>query len=147
MAVYLNPDRLRIEIATRGGDPMLLAHVAGVSEATLSHAMHGRKVSTATLRALALAMVTLPVLRGTPDLIVSGEPTEASIAVISGTRDHHRDSAWRSAVRWRSRSQYTGSASWVQRNDDRAHWPPRRVSSVVDTSGFLAATVDGVPDS
>ena len=68
MRVRINGQRLRLELARRGLDQAALARLAGVSEATVSHASTGRTVNPTTLQRITVALVRVPMLAG-PDLI------------------------------------------------------------------------------
>jgi transcriptional regulator with XRE-family HTH domain len=69
----VNAAVLRREIACRGLEQREFADKAGISEATLSHCMGGRDISTATLRKLATAIATIPAIRGMSELVVVGK--------------------------------------------------------------------------
>ena len=60
---------LRRELALRGMNQTDLAHSAGVTEVTVSHAMAGRPVSYLTIRSLARALTTTPTLPGAENII------------------------------------------------------------------------------
>ena len=68
-AAKVNAERLRREMLLRGWDGIDLAYHAGVSPATVSHAINGLPVSSTTLRKLALALVEAPVIAGAEDLL------------------------------------------------------------------------------
>jgi transcriptional regulator with XRE-family HTH domain len=68
-AANVNVDRLRREMLLRGWDGVDLAFHAGVSPATVSHAINGRAVSPTTLRKLAKALVGAPVVAGAEELL------------------------------------------------------------------------------
>jgi hypothetical protein len=65
----IQTERLRFELARRGRDGCDLAAAAGPSAATVSAAMQGRRVSTATVRKVVLALSRAPVLPGIDDLV------------------------------------------------------------------------------
>jgi len=67
--MHLDVDGLRRELAIRGMSQAQLAAVAGVTEATVSHAMVGRQVDYRTLRKFARAITVTPVLPGTEGII------------------------------------------------------------------------------
>jgi transcriptional regulator with XRE-family HTH domain len=71
LAVKINPEQVRKALAVRGLDQKQLAALAGVTPQTISHAMHGRPVSATTLQSIAGALLRLPVLPGTEDLVAS----------------------------------------------------------------------------
>lgn len=68
-AIRVNADRLRREMAARGWDGVDLAYHAGVSPATISHAMQGHPVSSTTIRKLAAALVRQPAIAGVEGLL------------------------------------------------------------------------------
>lgn len=68
-ALKINADRLRREMAARGWNGVDLAHHAGVSPATLSHALNGHPVTTATLNRLARALSKAPLVEGVEELL------------------------------------------------------------------------------
>jgi transcriptional regulator with XRE-family HTH domain len=78
----VHAERLRFELARRGWDGCDLATAAGLSAATVSAAIQGRPLSTATVRKMVLALSRAPVLPGIDDL-VSQEPA-VSIAPPTG---------------------------------------------------------------
>jgi transcriptional regulator with XRE-family HTH domain len=65
----VHADRLRLELARRGWDGCDLATAAGLSCATVSAAIQGRRVSTTTLRKMVLALSRAPVLPGIDELV------------------------------------------------------------------------------
>jgi transcriptional regulator with XRE-family HTH domain len=68
-AARVNADRLRREMLLRGWDGVDLAYHAGVSPATVSHAINGLPVSSTTLRKLAQALVRATVVAGAEELL------------------------------------------------------------------------------
>jgi hypothetical protein len=64
--------RLRLELARRGWDGCDLATAAGLSSATVSAAIRGRLISTASLRKMVVALSRAPVLPGVDDLVNTG---------------------------------------------------------------------------
>ncbi len=68
-AIRINSSQLALEIARRGLHARDLACLASVSPATLSAALNGRAVSTATLRKIALALIKVSVIQGAEELI------------------------------------------------------------------------------
>ena len=68
-AARVNTDRLRRELAIRGWNGIDLAYFAQVSPATVSAAMQGRQVSSATLRKMALALSKAPAVAGVEDIL------------------------------------------------------------------------------
>jgi len=69
-------------MARRGLSGAELAALAGVTGATISHAVTGRKVSYLTLRALARALTLTPVMPGIDTLI---PPKTTNAAEVSST--------------------------------------------------------------
>jgi transcriptional regulator with XRE-family HTH domain len=65
----VHAERLRFELARRGWDGCDLATAAGLSAATVSAAIQGRHVSTATLRKMVFALSRAPVLPGIDELV------------------------------------------------------------------------------
>lgn len=86
MTARINSDRLRHEIAARGLDLQSFARLAGISAATLSHAVNGRPVTALTLRSIVSALLRSPRLEGADLLLalVDGgratPPTDSSAA-------------------------------------------------------------------
>jgi transcriptional regulator with XRE-family HTH domain len=82
----INADRLRHEIAARGLDLQSFARLAGISAATLSHAVNGRPVAASTLRSIVSAMLRSPRLEGADLLLARVDggratpPTDTSAA-------------------------------------------------------------------
>ena len=68
-AAKVNAERLRREMLLRGWDGVDLAYHAGVSPATVSHAIYGLPVSSTTLRKLAQALARAPVVTGADELL------------------------------------------------------------------------------
>lgn len=68
-AARVNVNRLQRELALRGWNGVDLAHHAGLSPATVSHAIQGHPVSTATIRKVAIALSNAPVVAGAADLL------------------------------------------------------------------------------
>jgi len=64
--------RLDRELALRGLSARELAAAAGLHESAISRARHGR-VQYATLRAIAIALMTFPILEGTELLVTQPE--------------------------------------------------------------------------
>jgi transcriptional regulator with XRE-family HTH domain len=65
----IDVEALRRELGRRGMTQAELATVAGVSQATVSHAMVGRNIAWTTLRKLAKALTMTPTMPGA-DLLV-----------------------------------------------------------------------------
>jgi hypothetical protein len=64
MTARINADRLRREIVARGRDMQNFARLAGISAATLSHAVNGRPVVAGTLRRITSALFARAPPRG-----------------------------------------------------------------------------------
>jgi len=83
MRVALDASALRREMARRGMTGAELAAIAGLSEATVSHAACGRKVNYITVRALARALTVTPPLPGIDSIIgkadTAGELTTPTV--------------------------------------------------------------------
>lgn len=69
MRIHLDTEALRRELARRGTTQAEFASIAGVSEATVSHAVTGRLVDYRTVRAFARALTVTPALPGTERII------------------------------------------------------------------------------
>lgn len=65
----LNVAELRRQLAMRGWNGVDLAYHAGVTPATVTTAMRGHAVSTATVRKLAIALARAKVIEGTERLL------------------------------------------------------------------------------
>jgi len=61
MAVQINPQRLRLELARRGWDQATFAKHAAVTENTVSNAMRGKPISQAVLQRMIVALANAPV--------------------------------------------------------------------------------------
>lgn len=74
MRTAIDADALRRELGRRGMTQAQLAAVAGLSEATVSHAMVGRRIAWTTIRKMARALTAIPTLPGADVLVpVKGE--------------------------------------------------------------------------
>jgi len=82
----VNAEVLRREIACRGLEQQEFARLAGISEATLSHCMGGRDISTATLRKLAAALAEIPSIRGMSDLVIVGSSSDSPVRASGRAR-------------------------------------------------------------
>lgn len=97
MRTRLNVEGLRRELARRGMTQAELAAVAGLAEATVSHALNGRLVEHGTIRALARALTVTPALAGADGIVggqdgsIAGQPVPA--AHRRGRNDGRRRSA------------------------------------------------------
>lgn len=72
----LDADRFRRELALRGITSGTVAEVAGVAPNTISRILAGQPISVATLRQVAKALHSLPVLPGVDELLGGGAPIE-----------------------------------------------------------------------
>ncbi len=68
-AAKVNAERLRREMLIRGWDGVDLAYHAGVSPATVSHAMQGHPVSSTTIRKLVAALLRQQPIAGADALL------------------------------------------------------------------------------
>jgi transcriptional regulator with XRE-family HTH domain len=75
--VCLEPAQIRHQLAVRGLCASDLAKLAGVSPPTVSQALRGRAVSPRTVRALVLALASVPELPGHEGLIAQRAPVDA----------------------------------------------------------------------
>lgn len=62
MSVPVDPARLRYELAVRGMEAIELAKMARLSPATVSAALGGKPISEASLRLIATALQSTPVV-------------------------------------------------------------------------------------
>ncbi len=69
MGVALSATQLRRELAKRGLSQAELANLAGVAPATVTHAVHGRPVTPATVARIARALLRVPVIDGVESLL------------------------------------------------------------------------------
>lgn len=69
MRVFINADRLRLELARRGWTATELSIASGVSGPTLSAVMSGRAVRPGTAKKIALALSQVPVVEGIDRLL------------------------------------------------------------------------------
>jgi predicted transcriptional regulator len=72
-SIYVRGDVLRRELVCRGVDQQAFARHAGISEATLSHAITGKPVNTRTVQRIVSGLHALPKMPGAADLVVAGE--------------------------------------------------------------------------
>ena len=68
-AAKVNRERLRREMLLRGWDGIDLAFHAGVSPATVSHAMQGHPVSSTTILKLVAALSRQELIAGADELL------------------------------------------------------------------------------
>ena len=73
MGIMISSLRLRLELARRGWAHNDLARAAGISPPTVSAAMAGRPVAPSTLRKIAGALVSAPVVEGI-DMLLRDQP-------------------------------------------------------------------------
>lgn len=78
MGHRINPAALRHQCAIHGLSFQELAHGAGLSAPTISHALSGRPVSTRTLRAIAAALDRTDLLPGINGLLAGPEDRRSS---------------------------------------------------------------------
>jgi transcriptional regulator with XRE-family HTH domain len=79
----VDSDGLRREMARKGLTGAELASLAGVTGATVSHALGGRRVSYLTIRALARALTLTPDMPMADVLFPTKTETAASTATVS----------------------------------------------------------------
>jgi transcriptional regulator with XRE-family HTH domain len=87
--VRLDPAKLDHELGRRGLTARRLAELSGIPEPTLSRARHGRPITERHLRALADALLTIPVLAGV-DLLISA-PTNGTADNATVEQTNRRD--------------------------------------------------------
>jgi len=80
----INVDRLRHEIAARGLDLQGFARLAGISAATLSHAVNARPVAASTLRSIVTALLRSPRLEGFDVLLALVDDPRATPSTSNG---------------------------------------------------------------
>ena len=71
LGIRVRTEVLRIELAARGWTSLDLAHAAGISPATVSAAIHGRRISARSLRRMAEALQRQPVVPVAADLALA----------------------------------------------------------------------------
>lgn len=69
MGVRISPARLDRELARRGWNATELAQASGCSPSTISGALRGRRVNNETLRKIANALLSAPVVPGVDSLL------------------------------------------------------------------------------
>jgi len=69
MGIRISPERLDRELARRGWNATELAKASGCSPSTISGALRGRRVNNETLRKIAEALLTAPVVPGVDSLL------------------------------------------------------------------------------
>jgi hypothetical protein len=70
MSVVIKPEILERQLALRGWGHADLARAARLSHATVSAACGGRRVSATTLRLIAAALASAPILSGVDALLL-----------------------------------------------------------------------------
>lgn len=100
MRAFLNADGLRRELALRGLTQAEIAAIAGLTEATVSHAMNGRRVEHRTIRALARALTVTPALPGAAGIVgaQNGSAATAVQATAAPGDGRHRQDAQLTAL-------------------------------------------------
>ena len=93
MNVALDSAGLRRALGLRGMTAAELALISGVSEATVSHAMTGRKVSHSTVRKLARGLTVTPTLPGADALIAGKTEATATSTIAAAPSEERRVSA------------------------------------------------------
>ena len=69
MRTTLDAPALQRELALRGMTGTDLARAAGLSRVTVSHALNGGQIETATLRKLARALTAAPPMAGASEIV------------------------------------------------------------------------------
>ncbi|MGH7882272.1 MAG: helix-turn-helix domain-containing protein [Candidatus Dormibacteraceae bacterium] len=80
-SVKVHVNQLRREMYLRGFSGSELARKAGVSQATVSHALNGRRILPAKLRALAAALIKVELIPGIDGFIAPDEEESATEGV------------------------------------------------------------------
>jgi transcriptional regulator with XRE-family HTH domain len=85
-ALRLDGGRFRREMARRGASARDVSRVSGVAPNTLTRCLNGAPISVGTLRAVATALYSMPVLQGVDELIATetrnaAVPTTAAFVV------------------------------------------------------------------
>lgn len=93
MRTFLDTEGLRREMCRRGLSGAELAALAGLTGATVSHAITGRRVSHVTLRALARALTLCPVMAGADTLIPEKHENAVRVSSTPTAMEVERDSA------------------------------------------------------
>jgi transcriptional regulator with XRE-family HTH domain len=75
MGARISPARIDRELARRGWSATDLARASGCSPSTISGARRGRQVTNETLRKIADALLSAPVVAGVDALLEPGEDT------------------------------------------------------------------------
>jgi transcriptional regulator with XRE-family HTH domain len=78
MGIHLDVVALRHELARRAITGAELAQAAGLSSATVSHALNGRPIAESTLRRLARALTTIPAVPGAEALLAAAPKAAAA---------------------------------------------------------------------
>ena len=91
--VALDADGLRREMARRGLTGAEFAAIAGVSPATVSHAMTGRLVDHGTVRKLARALTITPLMPGADAIVATKTETVSTSPIATASSEAQRVSA------------------------------------------------------
>jgi transcriptional regulator with XRE-family HTH domain len=86
MGARINPIRIDRELARRGWSATDLARASGCSPSTISGARRGRQVTNETLRKIADALLSAPVVPGVDFLL---EPEDGATVETSGNGKSH----------------------------------------------------------
>jgi hypothetical protein len=74
MSIVVEPGQLRLEMARRGMDQAVLARLAGCAPATITHAMHGCRLTEVTVARIAWALNKVQPIPGIDDLLTIEKP-------------------------------------------------------------------------
>ena len=83
----LDAARFRRELHIRGVTAGTVARAAGVTPNTLSRCLAGAPITVGTLRAVAMALDTLPVLQGVDELLAPGMKNAAALGTAAFAED------------------------------------------------------------
>jgi transcriptional regulator with XRE-family HTH domain len=86
MGARISPTRIDRELARRGWSATDLARASGCSPSTISGARRGRQVTNETLRKIADALLSAPVVPGVDVLL---EPEDSATVETSGNGESH----------------------------------------------------------
>ena len=86
MGARISPTRIDRELARRGWSATDLARASGCSPSTISGARRGRQVTNETLRKIADALLSAPVIPGVDVLL---EPDDGATVETSGNGKSH----------------------------------------------------------
>ena len=90
MGVRISPARIDRELARRGWSATDLARASGCSPSTISGARRGRQVTNETLRKIADALLSAPVVAGV-DILLEPEDAPLIDASSDGGTANHRE--------------------------------------------------------